>query len=62
MRNIKSVKNKINKKHKKNIIIKKDTISKIVPYIIFGFTIFVLIYYITGPALKYINSDVLLAY
>lgn len=58
MRNIKSVKNKINKKHKKNIIIKKDTISKIVPYIIFGFTVFVLIYYITGPALKYINSDV----
>lgn len=55
MDKIKSIFN--NKTNRKSIIVRKDTILKILPYIILGFNLFVLIFYITGPALQYLNSD-----
>ena len=46
-----------NKTIKKRKLDKKDIISKILPYIILALNLFVLISYITGPALEYLNSD-----
>lgn len=46
-----------NKTIKKRKVDKKDIISKILPYIILALNLFVLISYITGPALEYLNSD-----